>query len=159
MMTKIMQKTKNQSVQTDPRPKLIPWENSSKFCNTQMHATKEYLETPQHIADYFPLFSKELLALDPTTCKHPILSNINPTVLFQPSEKSNEFPKSTSIRGVFKFNSTLFLQSRKILHDSQFSHSSGIYFGPISKDSLFSEKYHFIYLISISFNQTYLNTK
>ena len=35
------QKTKNQSIQTDPRPKLIPWENSCRFCNTQMHATKE----------------------------------------------------------------------------------------------------------------------
>ena len=38
---KKMQKTKNQSIQTDPRPKLIPWENSCRFCNTQMHATKE----------------------------------------------------------------------------------------------------------------------
>ena len=28
------QKTKNQSIQTDPRPKLIPWENSCRFCNT-----------------------------------------------------------------------------------------------------------------------------
>ena len=69
---KKMQKTKNQSVQTDPRPKLV-------------------------------------------TCKHPILSNINLTLLFQPSEKPNEFPKSTSIQSVFNFNSTLLLQSRKIL--------------------------------------------
>ena len=38
---KKMQKTKNQSFQTDPRPKLIPWANSCRFCNTQMHATKE----------------------------------------------------------------------------------------------------------------------
>ena len=35
------QKTKNQSIQTDPRSKLIPWENSCRFCNTQMHASKE----------------------------------------------------------------------------------------------------------------------
>ena len=38
---KNLQNTKNQSIQTDPRPKLIPWENSCRFCNTQMHATKE----------------------------------------------------------------------------------------------------------------------
>ena len=38
---KKMQKTKNQSNQTDPRPKLIPWENSCRFLNTQMHDTKE----------------------------------------------------------------------------------------------------------------------
>ena len=38
---KRMQKTKNQSIQTDPRPKLIPWENPYRLCNTQMHATKE----------------------------------------------------------------------------------------------------------------------
>ena len=37
---KKMQNTKNQSIQTDPRPKLIPWENSCRFCNTQMHAIK-----------------------------------------------------------------------------------------------------------------------
>ena len=37
-----MQKTKNQSIQTDPRAKLIPWKNSCRFCNTQMHATKEW---------------------------------------------------------------------------------------------------------------------
>ena len=36
-----MHKTKNQILQTDPRLKLIPWENSCRFCNTQMHATKE----------------------------------------------------------------------------------------------------------------------
>ena len=34
-------KTKNQSVQTDPRPKLVSWKNSCRYCNTQMHATKE----------------------------------------------------------------------------------------------------------------------
>ena len=39
---KKMQKIKNQSVQTDPRPKLIPCENSCRFSNTQIHATKEY---------------------------------------------------------------------------------------------------------------------
>ena len=33
-----------------------------------------------------------LLDLNPTTCKHPIFSNINPTFLFQPSEKPSEFP-------------------------------------------------------------------
>ena len=38
---KKIQKTKNQSVQSDIRPKLIPWENSCGFCNTQMQATKE----------------------------------------------------------------------------------------------------------------------
>ena len=36
-----IQKDKNQSVQTDPRPKLIPWENSCWICNTQIHTTKE----------------------------------------------------------------------------------------------------------------------
>ena len=49
-------------------------------------------ETPQHLVDYFPLFSEKLLDLNPTTCKHPILSNINHIFLFQPSEKRNEFP-------------------------------------------------------------------
>ena len=49
-------------------------------------------ETPQHLVDFFPLFSKKPLDLNPTLCKHPILSNINPTFLFQPSEKPNEFP-------------------------------------------------------------------
>ena len=38
---KKMQKTKNQSVQTDVRPKLIASENFCRFCNTQMHVTKE----------------------------------------------------------------------------------------------------------------------
>ena len=36
-----MQKTKNQSIQINPRPKLIPWEISCRICITQMHATKE----------------------------------------------------------------------------------------------------------------------
>ena len=98
-------KTKNQSVQIDPRPKLIPWENSCSYCNTQMHATKEchrrnmlkdykqpnfplhfHLETLQHLVDYFlPSFQK-FLDLNPITCKRPTLSNINPIFLFQPSE-------------------------------------------------------------------------
>ena len=63
-----------------------------------------YLETPQHLADYFLHFSKKLLDLNPTTCKHPILSNINPTFLFQPSEKPNEFPASNGIRSIFNLN-------------------------------------------------------
>ena len=45
-----------------------------------------HLGIPQHLVDYFPFFSKKHLDLNPTTCKHPILSNINPTSLFQPSE-------------------------------------------------------------------------
>ena len=49
-------------------------------------------ETPQNLVDYFPLFSKTFLDLNPITCKHPILSKINPTFLFQPSDKPNEFP-------------------------------------------------------------------
>ena len=39
-------------------------------------------ETPQNIDDYFPLFSKKLLTLNPTICKHPILSNTNPFFFF-----------------------------------------------------------------------------
>ena len=39
-----MQKTKNQSVQTDPRPKLILRENSCRFCNTQMHGKKSAVD-------------------------------------------------------------------------------------------------------------------
>ena len=34
-------KTKNQNAQTDQRPKLVSWKNSCRYCNTQMHATKE----------------------------------------------------------------------------------------------------------------------
>ena len=49
-------------------------------------------ETPQNLVDFFPFFSKKLLDLNPTTCKHLIFSIINPTFLFQPSEKPNEFP-------------------------------------------------------------------
>ena len=108
---KKMQKTKNQCVQTDLRPKLIPWESSCRFCNTQMHATKECRKRnifkvaksthfpppvpPRNsstFSRFFLLFSKKLPDLNPTTCKHPIFSNINPTFLFQPSEKLNEFP-------------------------------------------------------------------
>ena len=102
------QKTKNQSVQTDPRPKLVPWENSVTLkCMLQKSAVHEIFrkltnqpdfplhihpETLQHPADYFLRFSKKHLDLNPTTCKNPILSNINPTFIFQPSEKPNEFP-------------------------------------------------------------------
>ena len=30
-------KTKDQEIQIDPRPKLVAWENSCKYCNTQAH--------------------------------------------------------------------------------------------------------------------------
>ena len=36
-----------------------------------------HLETPQNLLDQFPLFFKKLLNLNPTICKHPILSNTN----------------------------------------------------------------------------------
>ena len=42
-----------------------------------------------------------------------------------------------------------FSKAEKYFIDSQFSHSSGIYFEPILKDRLFSEKYHFISYIDI----------
>ena len=42
-----------------------------------------------------------------------------------------------------------FSKSEKYFIDSQFSHSSGIYFEPISKVRLFPEKYHFISYIDI----------
>ena len=132
---KKMQKTKNQSILTDRRPKLIPWKNSCRFCDTQMHATKECRRRnifevdkstqfpppvpPRNSSTFsrlFPLHSKKLLDLNSTTCKNPFLSKNNPTFLFQPSEKPNEFSLSTSIQSVFNFNSTPFLHSRKILH-------------------------------------------
>ena len=31
-------KTKDQEIQTDPRPKLVAWENSCKYCNTQANS-------------------------------------------------------------------------------------------------------------------------
>ena len=34
-------KTKDYSDQTDSRPKLVLWKNLGRYCNTQMHATKE----------------------------------------------------------------------------------------------------------------------
>ena len=37
----VKRKMIDQGVQTDPRPKLVPWENSCKYYITQMHATKE----------------------------------------------------------------------------------------------------------------------
>ena len=40
-------------------------------------------------------------------------------------------------------------KAEKHFIDSQFSHSSGIYFEPISKVRVFSEKYHFISYIDI----------
>ena len=42
-----------------------------------------------------------------------------------------------------------FSKAEKYFIDSQFSHSSGIYFEPISKVRLFSEKYYFISYIDI----------
>ena len=42
-----------------------------------------------------------------------------------------------------------FSKAEKYFIDSQFSHSSRIYFEPISKVRLFSEKYHFISYIDI----------
>ena len=85
----------NQSAQNDPRPKWIPWkipvDSVTLKCMLQKSAVDEifwkltnqpnfplhfHLETPQDLADYFPLFSKKLLHLNPTTCKNPILSNI-----------------------------------------------------------------------------------
>ena len=43
----------------------------------------------------------------------------------------------------------LFSKVEKYFIDSQFSHSLGIYFEPISKIRLFSKKYHFISYIDI----------
>ena len=38
----VIQDQCNKMYTIDPRPKLIPWENSCRICNTQMHATNEY---------------------------------------------------------------------------------------------------------------------
>ena len=45
--------------------------------------------------------------------------------------------------------SLFYSKEEKFFIDSQFSHSSGIYFKPILKARLFSEKYHFISYINV----------
>ena len=52
---------------------------------------------PQHLVNYFSLSYKKRLDLSPTICKHPTLSSINTSFIFQLFEKHNEFPMSISI--------------------------------------------------------------
>ena len=138
------------SVQSDPRPKLVSWKKSCRYCNTQKHATKEchwqnvfkadkltqfppdfHLETPQHLVVNFPLFSKKLLDLNQTMCKHPILSHTNSFFFFRHSRSIMKFlyqlPSGVYLMLILFFTS----EAKNLYINSQFYHSSGIYFEPI----------------------------
>ena len=143
-------KTKDQSVQTDLRPNLVTWKNSCRYCNTQMRATKEcrkrnvfkadkstqfpihfHIETPQHLVVYFLPFSKKLLDLNPIICKHPILSNTNSFFFFSHSRSIIKFlyqlPSGVYLMLILFFT----FKAENLYINSQFYHSSGIYFEPI----------------------------
>ena len=96
----------DQSFQTDPRLKLpqyhikIHVDIVALKCMLQQNAVEGiffklinqhnfplqfHIKTPQHLEDYFPLFPKKLLDLNPTICKHPILSDTNPFFFFSHS--------------------------------------------------------------------------
>ena len=107
------------------------------------------LESPQHLVVYFPLFSKKLLDLNPTIRKYPILSEINPFFFFSHSRSIMKFRYQLP-SGVYLMLILFFTSEAKNLYiNSQFYHSSGIYFEPISKIRLFSENYNFISYLDI----------
>ena len=102
------------------------------------------LETPQHLVLYFSRFSKKLLDLNPTICKHPIICNTNPFFFFSHSGSIMKFlyqlPSGVYLMLILFFTSI----AENLYINSQFYHSSGIYFEPISKIRLFSKNYNFI---------------
>ena len=100
-------------------------------------------EIPQNLVDYFPLFSKKLLDLNSTICKHPILSNTNPFLIFNYSRIIMKFLYQLP-SGVYLMLILFFTSSAENFYiNAQFYHSSGIYFEPISKIRLFSKNYNF----------------
>lgn len=78
-------KTKDQEVQTDPRPKLVPLENSCKYCNTQVHSTKECLRNIIKKVD------KTTQIPPPTPLRNPQILNR----LLRPFCKRTPRPKTT----------------------------------------------------------------
>ena len=125
-------KIKDQSVQTDPRPKLVSSKNACRYCKTQMHTTEEYrrwnvfktdkstnfrpplpLRNSSHLVIYFPLFSKKLLGLNPTICEYPILSNSNPFFFFSHSRNIMKF-RDQLPSGVYLMLILFFTSNEKI---------------------------------------------
>ena len=139
-----MQETKNQSIQIDPRPKLIPWKNSCRFCNTQMHATKEYHRRNFFKVDKSTQFPPPVPPRNSSTFSRlfPLFSRKLPRSLMN-------FLNQLASRVYLILIPLFFSEAEKYFIYSQFSHSSGIYFERISKVRLFSEKYHFISYIDI----------
>ena len=92
----------------------------------------------------FSPFSKKLLDLYPTICKHAILSNTNAFFFFSHSRSIMKFlyqlPSRVYVMLILFFTS----EEKNLYINSQFYHSFGIYFEPIWKIRLFSEHFNFI---------------
>ena len=103
-----------------------------------------HLETPQSLVDYFPIFSKKLVDLNSTICNNTILSNTDSFFFFSHSRSMMKFlyklPSGVYLMLIMFFTS----KAERFYINSQFSHSSGIYFEPLSKIRLFSENDNFI---------------